>query len=388
MLVMPRDSAQPVLCMRAAATPACIRPSPPPRRRHRVVPGVQPRPGRHAGGGQLCGRCRAAGQPLQGAAVPAGGGACRRHHPREAWVADERPRLAAGCGRGRGCSEAAALSVLLHPARRHGAGRPLARAWLLGVAGAGGRLGRPSTSAPPFGVCPGWLQVCFSACGNYLYTGARKDSALLCWDVRYSSGGWVGVLLVGLLYSSGWVRGPALQAVASCRACHAPGSADESAGRRKRRQLQQVKGRFIATAALRRPGTAPNPPRSSFHLFPSLITSRPLQACCTRCDGTPPAPTSACTLMWSRAGATWRQVGQLPCLLPFREAPAQPPAVLRQGGPADAMPLPSLPILLPAGGEDGCVQVFDLRDGSLATRFQAAADTGGAGRGRAEGCAG
>ncbi|KAL4443842.1 hypothetical protein ABPG75_011579 [Micractinium tetrahymenae] len=34
----------------------------------------------------------------------------------------------------------------------------------------------------------GVTHMCFSACGNYLYTGARKDAAILCWDVRYSSG--------------------------------------------------------------------------------------------------------------------------------------------------------------------------------------------------------
>lgn len=32
------------------------------------------------------------------------------------------------------------------------------------------------------------LQLRFSACGNYLYTGARKDPSILCWDVRHSSG--------------------------------------------------------------------------------------------------------------------------------------------------------------------------------------------------------
>ena len=30
-------------------------------------------------------------------------------------------------------------------------------------------------------------QVKFSADGNYLYTGARKDPEILCWDVRYTS---------------------------------------------------------------------------------------------------------------------------------------------------------------------------------------------------------
>lgn len=32
------------------------------------------------------------------------------------------------------------------------------------------------------------LQLCFSADGNFLYTGARKDPSILCWDVRYGSG--------------------------------------------------------------------------------------------------------------------------------------------------------------------------------------------------------
>ncbi|EFN60077.1 hypothetical protein CHLNCDRAFT_133375 [Chlorella variabilis] len=34
----------------------------------------------------------------------------------------------------------------------------------------------------------GLTHLCFSADGNFLYTGARKDPAILCWDVRYSSG--------------------------------------------------------------------------------------------------------------------------------------------------------------------------------------------------------
>lgn len=42
-------------------------------------------------------------------------------------------------------------------------------------------LGAPS---PPI-----WApQVQFSADGNFLYTGARRDPALHCWDVRYTSG--------------------------------------------------------------------------------------------------------------------------------------------------------------------------------------------------------
>ena len=31
------------------------------------------------------------------------------------------------------------------------------------------------------------IQVKFSADGNFLYTGARKDPEIMCWDVRYSS---------------------------------------------------------------------------------------------------------------------------------------------------------------------------------------------------------
>ena len=31
------------------------------------------------------------------------------------------------------------------------------------------------------------VQVKFSADGNFLYTGARKDPDILCWDVRYTS---------------------------------------------------------------------------------------------------------------------------------------------------------------------------------------------------------
>lgn len=31
------------------------------------------------------------------------------------------------------------------------------------------------------------VQVKFSADGNFLYTGARKDPDIFCWDVRYTS---------------------------------------------------------------------------------------------------------------------------------------------------------------------------------------------------------
>ncbi|KAI3429583.1 hypothetical protein D9Q98_005669 [Chlorella vulgaris] len=34
----------------------------------------------------------------------------------------------------------------------------------------------------------GLTHLCFSADGNFLYTGARKDPSILCWDVRYGSG--------------------------------------------------------------------------------------------------------------------------------------------------------------------------------------------------------
>ncbi|PRW60676.1 telomerase Cajal body 1 [Chlorella sorokiniana] len=34
----------------------------------------------------------------------------------------------------------------------------------------------------------GITHLCFSADGNFLYTGARKDGAVRCWDVRYGSG--------------------------------------------------------------------------------------------------------------------------------------------------------------------------------------------------------
>lgn len=36
-------------------------------------------------------------------------------------------------------------------------------------------------------VCTALVQVKFSADGNFLYTGARKDPAILCWDIRYTS---------------------------------------------------------------------------------------------------------------------------------------------------------------------------------------------------------
>ena len=38
------------------------------------------------------------------------------------------------------------------------------------------------------------LQLRFSADGNFLYTGARRDAALQCWDLRHASGEeqWMG----------------------------------------------------------------------------------------------------------------------------------------------------------------------------------------------------
>ena len=36
-------------------------------------------------------------------------------------------------------------------------------------------------------VCFAMVQVKFSADGNFLYTGARKDPEIMCWDVRYTS---------------------------------------------------------------------------------------------------------------------------------------------------------------------------------------------------------
>ena len=36
-------------------------------------------------------------------------------------------------------------------------------------------------------VCTALVQVKFSADGNFLYTGARKDPDILCWDIRYTS---------------------------------------------------------------------------------------------------------------------------------------------------------------------------------------------------------
>ncbi|KAI7843049.1 hypothetical protein COHA_003223 [Chlorella ohadii] len=38
------------------------------------------------------------------------------------------------------------------------------------------------------GHAGGITHLCFSADGNFLYTGARKDGAIRCWDVRYGSG--------------------------------------------------------------------------------------------------------------------------------------------------------------------------------------------------------
>lgn len=34
----------------------------------------------------------------------------------------------------------------------------------------------------------GLLQVTFAPDGNFLFTGARTDSEIWCWDVRYQSG--------------------------------------------------------------------------------------------------------------------------------------------------------------------------------------------------------
>ena len=44
-----------------------------------------------------------------------------------------------------------------------------------------------ATIAEPGYVCFATFQVKFSADGNFLYTGARKDPDILCWDVRYTS---------------------------------------------------------------------------------------------------------------------------------------------------------------------------------------------------------
>jgi len=98
-----------------------------------------------------------------------------------------------------------------------------------------------------------------------------------------------------------------------------------------------------------------------------------LQALCTACRGPPPTPTSACTSTSSRADATWRQVSR------SRGYCAGLPkccAVLC-AGPALRLPLTvSFCTHHCAGGEDCMVRVFDLRDGSQAAHFEAAADTG------------
>lgn len=51
-----------------------------------------------------------------------------------------------------------------------------------------GCLSWPGDADVPPRPLPPSPQLCFSADGNFLYTGARKDPAILCWDVRYSSG--------------------------------------------------------------------------------------------------------------------------------------------------------------------------------------------------------
>ncbi len=38
------------------------------------------------------------------------------------------------------------------------------------------------------GHCGGVTHARFSPDGNYLYTGARRDDSLLCWDVRATAG--------------------------------------------------------------------------------------------------------------------------------------------------------------------------------------------------------
>lgn len=93
----------------------------------------------------------------------------------------------------------------------------------------------------------------------------------------------------------------------------------------------------------RRQHTARSAPATLCHALPSLpsLPRRPSlppcvpapppdrrvhQACCTRCSGTPPPRTSACTLMWSRAGATWRRVGRAaPAALPRCSAACRTP---------------------------------------------------------------
>lgn len=39
---------------------------------------------------------------------------------------------------------------------------------------------------PVCGLCGCFLQLMFSGDGNYLYTGARQDDQMYCWDVRHT----------------------------------------------------------------------------------------------------------------------------------------------------------------------------------------------------------
>lgn len=38
------------------------------------------------------------------------------------------------------------------------------------------------------GHAGGVSHLCFSADGNFLYSGGRRDASICCWDVRYASG--------------------------------------------------------------------------------------------------------------------------------------------------------------------------------------------------------
>ena len=124
------------------------------------------------------------------------------------------------------------------------------------------------------------LQLCFSADGNFLYTGARKDAAIRCWDVRYSSG--AGRAVDGLCGCVG---------CCGCwDACYNSGALLAAAAVRCSQQQPDLR-------PLRQYTSAPPSPAASLSLVALFSSSCSvfLQAWCTALRGRAGAPTSACT---------------------------------------------------------------------------------------------
>ena len=250
--------------------------------RHHLLHGTQPRSLRHAGCGQLQRRRGAAGRPHPGTAVPAGGGAHRRADTCEP-----------------ACSPSAASAYSLDPAslsasqaatRALHPNRPLPCHCHCSALPCPA-LPCPALPCPPPAVYPHlcWrpsvpnllqLQLCFSADGNFLYTGARKDAAIRCWDVRYSSGG--GRAVDGLCGCVG---------CCGCwDACYSSGALLAAAAVRCSQQQPDLR-------PLRQYTSAPPSPAASLSLVALFSSSCSvfLQAWCTALRGRAGAPTSACT---------------------------------------------------------------------------------------------